>query len=345
MGYEDMNLKHDFVIRAYESESQKLQSLVLAKESDAIIMGSAPDYYMDERMKENKLAFRYAERFLKKGTYRRFVPTTYKKIFNNYIKYKNKNFHVLCASAYTAYDLALCGMKRNLHKWGYFPEIKKHNLYELMKKKAHDIVKILWVGRLIDWKRTKDAIEMARRLRNEGYSFSLDIIGSGYLEQSLKDLVRKHNLSGYVSFMGSIPPDQVRSHMEEANILLFTSNFNEGWGAVLNEAMNSGCAVVASHAVGSVPYLLEHGKNGFIYRYGDNDDFYKKVKYLLENPKCQVTFGIKSYYTLKNTWNADVAAESFLQLTEGILHHRDVKFEDGPCSKADIIKNSWFAEK
>jgi glycosyltransferase involved in cell wall biosynthesis len=59
-------------------------------------------------------------------------------------------------------------------------------------------------------------------------------------------------------------PEAVRDHMEAADIFLFTSDFNEGWGAVLNESMNSACAVVASHAIGSVPFLLKDGENGFI---------------------------------------------------------------------------------
>ena len=33
--------------------------------------------------------------------------------------------------------------------------------------------------------------------------------------------------------------------MEQADIYLFTSDRNEGWGAVANEAMNSACAMVA----------------------------------------------------------------------------------------------------
>jgi hypothetical protein len=37
-----------------------------------------------------------------------------------------------------------------------------------------------------------------------------------------------------------MPPEEVRVHMEQSNIYLFTSDFGEGWGAVLNEAMNSG---------------------------------------------------------------------------------------------------------
>ena len=48
--------------------------------------------------------------------------------------------------------------------------------------------------------------------------------------------------------------------MEKSHIHLFTSNHLEGWGAVVNEAMNSGCAVVANREAGAVPYLIEHGK-------------------------------------------------------------------------------------
>ena len=38
------------------------------------------------------------------------------------------------------------------------------------------------------------------------------------------------------SMLGSMTPEQVREHMEESILFLFTSDFGEGWGAVLNEA-------------------------------------------------------------------------------------------------------------
>ena len=57
--------------------------------------------------------------------------------------------------------------------------------------------------------------------------------------------------------------------MEKTGIFLFTSDRQEGWGAVLNEAMNSGCAVVASHLIGAVPFLKKKKKNGLVYSSGD----------------------------------------------------------------------------
>ena len=138
-------------------------------------------------------------------------------------------------------------------------------------------------------------------------------------------------------------PEQVREYMERAGIYLFTSNFQEGWGAVLNEAMNSGCAVVASHAIGSVPYMMENGENGYIYQSDNIDDIYNKVKFLLDNPEEQKRIGENAYKTITQMWNAETAVERFLSLCEEMsLKGKCDLFEKGPCSKADILENDWF---
>jgi len=47
------------------------------------------------------------------------------------------------------------------------------------------------------------------------------------------------------------------------------SSFNETWGLVVNEAMNAGCAIIASDQVGSAADLVRDGKNGFVIPAGD----------------------------------------------------------------------------
>jgi len=78
--------------------------------------------------------------------------------------------------------------------------------------------------------------------------------------------------------------------------------------------MNSGCAVVASHAIGSVPFLIKHNENGLIYKNGDLDDLYIKVKYLIDNPQKQEDIGREAYSTIVDLWNAEVAAEKFIKI-------------------------------
>ena len=120
--------------------------------------------------------------------------------------------------------------------------------------------------------------------------------------------------------------------MRQNEIFLFTSDKNEGWGAVLNESMNDGCAVVANKAIGSAPYLIQDGKNGLMYKKNVND-LYEKVKLLLDNPHLRKKLGEKAYQTLATTWNGDEAAKRLLQLIEDINESKRSRFEDGPCSK------------
>ena len=67
-----------------------------------------------------------------------------------------------------------------------------------------------------------------------------------------------------------------------SHIHLFTSNHLEGWGAVVNEAMNSGCAEVGNSQVGAIPYLIKHKQNGLIYKEGSYEDFLACVLSLFE---------------------------------------------------------------
>ena len=93
-------------------------------------------------------------------------------------------------------------------------------------------------------------------------------------------------------------PDRVRQVMERAHIFLFTSNYLEGWGAVVNEAMNSGCALVASTEAGSVPFLIRNGINGLTYANGSYSEFEAQALYLVRHPLERSRMGQKAYETI-----------------------------------------------
>ena len=131
--------------------------------------------------------------------------------------------------------------------------------------------------------------------------------------------------------------------MEASDIFLFTSDRNEGWGAVLNESMNSGCAVVASHAIGSVPFLMKNEENGLIYRSGDVDDLYAKVKKLIDAPKMRRQLGENACRTMESAWNAHTAAQRLMALSQDLMQEkRSARFADGPCSPAQRLKDTWY---
>ena len=310
-------------------------------QADVVIFGSAPEKLIRERLKKGKLVSQYSERIYKIPPKWYEMPARAAKYYLNRGRFQN--CYLLCASAFASQDYNRTKTYPNrMYRWGYFPETKHYRLEELFAGKNRH--KILWVGRFLDWKHPDDALLVAERLKKEGYAFQMEFAGTGVMESRLRDMTASMGLDDCVSFLGPVPSNQVRHLMEQAGIFLFSSDRYEGWGAVLNESMNSGCAVVASHAIGSVPYLMKHNENGLIYKSGDVDEIYQNVKYLLDNPGEQQRLGSAAYETITGLWNAEVAAQRLMTLSEHLLageKYPDL-FEEGPCSRAEIVKDCWF---
>lgn len=331
----------DFVKQSYVSEKSLQESIELINAADIVIYGSAPEKLIKNRLKQGKLTFKYSERIYKTGF--KWWEQPLRTVKNFCRGWSRQNHYLLCSSAYAYADFQKTfNFTDRAYKWGYFPVVKQ---YENIEKLVDDKIpaSILWVARLIEWKHPDASIQVAKRLKQAGYKFRFSLIGNGELESKIRNLIKSEGVEDCVTMLGAMKPDEVRSHMEKSQIFLFTSDFNEGWGAVLNESMNSGCAVVASHAIGSVPYLIDDGKNGLIYKNGDIDDLYNKVKFLLDNHERSKELGVNAYKTLTSTWNAELAAERFLNLATKLLNNEDVNnlYSNGPCSKAEKIKNDW----
>ena len=351
MGWEP--IRENYVFRTYESNESEKKAKKIAVDAEIVILGSASDNYIIPRLKTKKLTFKYAERFYKTGLTLRNLPHAAAGAWLHHGRFQRYPLYMLCASAYTPADAAIFhNYVGRTYKWGYFPEVKRYDVAELMEKKQsaasvgeeHSRISILWAGRLIGWKHPEAAVQLAASLKEKGYSFRMSMIGNGEMEIQLHDMIREKGLEDCVEMLGAMPPEEVRWHMEKADIYLFTSDFNEGWGAVLNESMNSGCAVVASHAIGSVPFLIKNGENGLIYENGNQLDLGKQVLRLLEDGAFRKKIAENAYETMINLWNAETAAERFLTLAEKLLKNEntDSLFLDGPCSKAAILKNDWY---
>ena len=321
-----------YVVSAEKLISNLRYYIDLINNADAVIIGSASEELIKERKNLQKLIFRYSERPLKKG----IEPLKY---IPRFIKWRKKNprnipIYMLCASAYTAKDYAKFGLFKNkCFKWAYFTECKKYDDVESLieTKKRYSL---LWVARFLKLKHPEAAVEVTRRLREDGYDVTLDMIGTGPIENEIRELIKKENLAERIHIFGSMKPEQVREHMEKSEIFMFTSDRNEGWGAVVNEAMNSGCAVVGSDATGVVPFLIKDGENGLIYKSGNVDELYKKVKWLIDNDNKRKQMSKEAYKTIEQQWNAENASTRLLVLVEKISAGEDVKnlFTDGVCS-------------
>lgn len=333
------NDRPSYVIQYNESTKNEIDQMIM--DADAVIIGASALSIISRRIKKKELTFRYSERLYKtRSRYLKYPVHLYRNI-------KTKGCYLLCSGAFVAKDfIRTGGFKGRCYKWGYFPEVKKYeSTAALMNNKnsiKNGVVSIVWAARLIPLKHPEMAIEAARRLRDAGYKFELNIIGIGPLQQKTALLVKSNNLEEFVHLRGAMPPSEVRKYMEEGDIFLMTSNRQEGWGAVINEAMNSGCAVVASHSVGSVPFLINHEKNGLCFKSENMDDLYIKVKLLMDNPEMRKQYGMNAYETMVKNWSGSTIAKNLLTLVDELQHGLKPSIMEGPCSPATIIKENWI---
>ena len=336
MGWGEI-LKNTPYVKNYWEDPDAYKKFIL--DAGAVIFGGRDEEsYIYDRLRAGKLTIRYSERLYKTGRYKFVSPRGLCKKFLDHTRYGLGKVYLLCSGAYVAGDFRLVlAYPFKKFKYGYFPICKQYDLNQLMEEKGsrkNGIAEILWAARMIDWKHPEVPIKLAYQLKKEGYRFHMTMAGGGEMESEMHKLAESLSVADVISFVGNQNPERIRTLMEQADIYLTTSDYQEGWGAVINEAMNSGCAVVANKAMGAAPYLIEHGKNGFLYHNRREDELFEAVKRLLEDAKLRSAIGQAAYQTISEEWNGTVAADRVYKLAEDLLAGRKpVTYKTGPLSK------------
>lgn len=317
-----------YVMKMFENKDVCQQ---LIDSADIVITGDAPESCLNYRKINRKVIVRYCERPLKHG----LEPLKY---FPRLIKWHLYNpffdpIYMLCSSAYTASDYGKFALfNGKTYKWAYFTALKTYDdVCKLIEsKKKHSI---LWVARFLKWKHPEYVVALAKWLKELNYEFEINMIGPGEEFDSIKNMIEAESLNEYIHLLGSMTPEQVRTHMEKSEIFVFTSDQNEGWGAVVNESMNSACAVVADSRIGSIPFLIKSGENGFAY--SGLEEFKSHVRQLLDDDELRKKLSLNAYNTILNAWSPKIAAERCLKLCSELLCSGACDlFSDGPCSRA-----------
>lgn len=302
------------------------------------------------RMKMHKLTIRISERIYREGQWKRFSPRGLIAKYREHIRFKNDPVYLLCAGAYTPSDFSLIGAYPDkMYKFGYFPSTYKYDLDKLLEMKDSDgKIEIVFAGRFLKLKHPEYMIWLARDILKENEKraqrgepllpdFRIHMIGAGELEHPLRTMVTEYKLLDHVLFYGFLPPEKVRLVMERCHIHVFPSDELEGWGAVVNESMNSGCAVVASASAGAVPYLIKQWENGVAFPGNNYDEMKDAVIYLMTHGKEREEMAAKAYKTITENWNASNAVDILMYMIEGWMEGLDHPPKEGPLSRAPVI--------
>lgn len=305
-------------------------------ESDAVLFGwTEREDIAVKRLQSGKITIRVSERIYREGQWKAVSPRGLLAKYKEHIRYRNKNVYLLCAGAYTASDFHLIGAYPDkMFRWGYFPETRIYSEETFSSMKKDGPLQIVWAGRFIPLKHPEYVVRLAGSLQKKGYDFQVHMLGSGELEEDIKRQIELAGLSKRFLLYGYQNPKKVRDVMEQCHIHLFTSNHLEGWGAVVNEGMNSGCVEVVNAQVGSAPYLIKHGVNGLLYPNDSYREMEKLALDLFEHWEERKVMGKEAYRTIVQEWNAEHAAEELLRFTKSLEEGILAPAASGPLSPA-----------
>ena len=91
------------------------------------------------------------------------------------------------------------------------------------------------------------------------YSVHLDPISPHHLLRRFlgqQQEILKLKLKDKIHFLGTKPQTEVPTYMQQADIFILPSVY-DGWGAVVNEALQAGCYVICSDAAGASDLILQ----------------------------------------------------------------------------------------
>lgn len=327
-----------YCIVATTNDENHRRAMDYALTTDVCVFGACSEEYAVARATRNPkgMSFEVAERWLKRGVVSFGSSALRRWLINYYRYYRKANFHKLCCSAYAAKDDRYMLAYRDKHyKWGYFTQVNENlNVEASLGVSTPVPTTLMWCSRFLVWKHPELPVQMAARLKADGYKFVLDMYGDGVERERTEALARKLGVDDVVSFKGNVPNKDVLKAMHQHEIFLFTSDKYEGWGAVANEAMSQGCVLVGSDAIGSIPYLLRDGENGMVFKNGSMKSLYEKIKYLLDNPKVRSRMANNGLEDIHSIWSPQVAAQNLLCLINDLMAGKETSVKYGPCSKA-----------
>ena len=182
---------------------------------------------------------------------------------------------------------------------------------------------VIFVGRLVDKKGVEHLIE-AMSLVTERYpDLRLTIVGDGPLRESLTDQARDIGVLANISFVGSVPNEEVPRYLRAAKIAVMPSvvaesGDQEGLGLVAVEAMGCGCAVVASD-LPAVRDTVKDGFTGLMARPANGADLAEKIARLLDDETYRQMLAERGRHYAIEHFNWQAVGAAYARIIDDII--------------------------
>jgi len=141
------------------------------------------------------------------------------------------------------------------------------------------------VGKMRPQKRQDRLIEIASRLKQDGYSFELQMIGNGPEEEKLRKMAEEKKVTDVVNFLGL--KKNPYPYVKQADCFVLSSDF-EGYVIAVKEALILKTPVISTNVTGAKE-LLGNAQYGILCDV-DTQAIYEAMKQVLEKPETLQKF-------------------------------------------------------
>lgn len=134
----------------------------------------------------------------------------------------------------------------------------------------------------------------------------------------IRESIEKFNLEERIELTGEVNENTLKQIYSESSINILPT-YQEGLGKVIIEA-GLGEVPTIAYAVGGVPEIVEHGKNGLLSQKGDIGALSRNIEYLMSDGELQIEFGRNAKNKFIGNFESNVNASNYFNIYSSILN-------------------------
>lgn len=190
---------------------------------------------------------------------------------------------------------------------------------------------VIGVGRLI---KRKDFVTFILALSRLDDSFEGIILGYGPEYKHLLQTAKAVGVEERLHFIGQVSEEKKFQYLLNSDIFLLTS-IHEGFGIVVQEAMQVGLPIIATDCGGQRD-LVEENINGFLVKVGNVDGIVVKIRNLLTDQNICKQISARNILKIKD-FDLDIICNRYLNL------HTAVNTSEAPQTTTSVSPSREFA--
>ena len=182
-------------------------------------------------------------------------------------------------------------------------------------QKTGDLVKFLFVARLIKEKGIPELLEATKLLKEKYNNLEVQLLGWIDLNPggiSRSEIDEMHD-SGIINYLGTT--EDVRPYLNDADVFVLPSYYNEGLPRTIQEAMAMEKPIITTDHPGCRE-TVEEGRNGFLIPIRDSGALMRSMEYFIQQPKEIKRMGHESHLMAIDKFDVHKINEQLLKFME-----------------------------